>query len=150
MLKDKLKLLLASNEEQPVKKKVENLVVFLILLIITVVVINYVWNDGKSKNKKQENIDDKNKKLATELLDVGEETVATSANTKSDIENNLEDILSNIDGVGKVKVMITYSKTSETVPMYNEDSSQKDTEESDKQGRDEESKRNRYKKGDNI
>ena len=139
MLKDKLSLLLKNNSKeedgkQPANKKIENLVVFLILLIITVIVINVIWNDDKKKTNQQENVDDKNKKLATEILDAGSEAVATSTNPKSDIEKSLEDILGNINGVGKVKVMITYSKTSETVPLYNEDSSQKDTEESDKQG----------------
>ena len=47
---------------------------------------------------------------------------------------NLEDILSKINGVGKVKVYITYSQTSQIIPMYNEDISQKDTQEADTQG----------------
>ena len=36
--------------------------------------------------------------------------------------------------MGKVKVLITYSQTNETIPMYNEDTSQKDTEEKDTSG----------------
>ena len=47
---------------------------------------------------------------------------------------NLESILSNISGVGKVKVMLTYSQTSQTIPLYNQNSSEKNTEETDKQG----------------
>ena len=43
----------------------------------------------------------------------------------------LEEILGKIEGVGKVKVFITYAQTSQSVPMYNEDTSQKDTEEKD-------------------
>ena len=50
------------------------------------------------------------------------------------MENQLKRILEKIDGVGKVKVMLTYSQTSQTVPLYNQDSSEKNTEESDKQG----------------
>lgn len=41
---------------------------------------------------------------------------------------------SKINGVGNVKVLITYSQTSQTVPLYNEESSQKDTQEQDKTG----------------
>ena len=46
----------------------------------------------------------------------------------------MENILHEIDGVGKVKVLITYSQTSQTIPLYNEDTSQKDTEEKDTTG----------------
>ena len=47
------------------------------------------------------------------------------------MEEKLEDILSNVKGVGRVKVMITYSKTSQIIPMYDEDSSTSITEEKD-------------------
>lgn len=50
------------------------------------------------------------------------------------MEEKLEDILSNVKGVGRVKVMITYSKTSQIIPMYDEDSSTSITEEKDSGG----------------
>ena len=50
------------------------------------------------------------------------------------MEEKLEDILSNVKGVGRVKVMITYSKTSKIIPMYDEDSSTSITEEKDSGG----------------
>lgn len=50
------------------------------------------------------------------------------------MEEKLEDILSNVKGVGRVKVMITYSKTSQIIPMYDEDSSTSTTEEKDSGG----------------
>lgn len=43
----------------------------------------------------------------------------------SDLKEQLEDILQNINGVGKVKVLITYSQTSQVLPLYNEDTSKK-------------------------
>ena len=46
-----------------------------------------------------------------------------------------ESILKNIEGVGNVKVLVTYSESSKTVAMYNEDSTKNDTEEEDKQVR---------------
>ena len=72
---------------------------------------------------KKENVKttDNNKKLA-----IQEETKKDS---DSDLKEQLEDILQNINGVGKVKVLITYSQTSQVLPLYNEDTSKKDTEE---------------------
>ncbi|MCI9177480.1 MAG: hypothetical protein HFJ28_02635 [Clostridia bacterium] len=50
---------------------------------------------------------------------------------QDELKVQLEEILEKIEGVGKVKVFITYAQTSQSVPMYNEDTSQKDTEEKD-------------------
>ncbi len=50
------------------------------------------------------------------------------------MEQKLENILSNIKGVGKTKVLITYSQTSQIIPMYDEDSSTSTTEETDSGG----------------
>lgn len=129
MITDKIKELISQKKDEPNKKKIENLVVFLIILIITIIVINVIWS-GDKKSDNSESISDKNKKLASDT-----QTVQTSNNeTSDDLVVKLEDILSKINGVGKVRVMITYSKTSQTVPLYNQDSSEKNTEESDKQG----------------
>lgn len=129
MITDKIKELISQKKEEPNKKKIENLVVFLIILIITIIVINVIWS-GDKKSDNSESTSDKNKKLASDT-----QTVQTSNNeTSDDLVLKLEDILSKINGVGKVSVMITYSKTSQTVPLYNQDSSEKNTEESDKQG----------------
>jgi len=122
MFIDKVKNLIQNKEGESNKKKIENLVAFLIILIITIIVINVVWNGEENK---EEIVSDKNKKLALET---------DSKTEENSIKENLEDILSKINGVGKVKVMITYAKTSETIPLYNEDYSEKSTEETDKQG----------------
>lgn len=50
------------------------------------------------------------------------------------LEENLEDILSKIAGVGKVQVLITYSESSEVVAMYNEKNTLNSTEETDTNG----------------
>ena len=47
------------------------------------------------------------------------------------LEQRLEDTLQNIEGVGKTKVLLTYSESSQTIAMYNEDSTKNDTEETD-------------------
>ena len=65
---------------------------------------------------------------------ITEETVQVSSSSLYKIDGELEEILSKIEGVGEVNVMITYSQTSQTVPLYNEDRTTKDTEETDKSG----------------
>ena len=130
MIKDKIKALVSKQEGEPDKKKIENLVVLVIILIITVVVINVIWNGDNSSSEESEPSSDKNKKLASSV----EEVQTSSEIEEDDITKNLENILSKIKGVGKVSVMITYSRTSQTVPLYNQDSSEKNTEETDAQG----------------
>ena len=105
------------------KKKIENLVFFLIILIIVLVSINLIWGE-KKENKQTEG---PNKKLAVQ-------DEYESENSEDKLSSQLENILREIDGVGKVKVLITYSQTSQTIPLYNEDTSQKDTEEKDTTG----------------
>ena len=118
-----------ANTKLSDKKKIENLVVFVIILIITLIIINLIIGDGKESVKNPAT--DSNKKLAV----ANEETVnMASVNSQDELTAKLEQILEKIQGVGKVKVLITYSQTSQTVPMYNEDTSQKDTEETDTSG----------------
>lgn len=133
MFKEKIKVLISKGggeeDNGNNKKKIENLVVFILILIITVIIINLIWN-GDKNNKENEPVSDPNKKLAT---NVNEEVTQTSATTY-EIDKELEEILSKVEGVGEVKVMITYSQTSQTVPLYNEDTIVKDTEETDESG----------------
>lgn len=119
----KLKEMFSLKTEGNNKKKIENLVVFVIILIITIVVINTIWNGEKEiAENTQTNTD---KVLAK--LESNEQTEKNS----NDLEERLESILQNIQGVGKVKVLLTYSESSTTVAMYNEDSTKSDTEETD-------------------
>ena len=60
--------------------------------------------------------------------------VSNSKNDKGETEKKLEEILSSIDGVGKVKVMITYSSGSTFVPLYDENNKMSNTTESDDSG----------------
>lgn len=128
MIKEKIKQFFQKKEGQSDKKTIENLVVFLIILIITVIVINVIWN-GDDKKKESPSYDS-NKKLATEEI----QTDITTGKIEDDITERLEDILMSIEGVGRVKVMLTYAKTSQVIPIYNEDITQKNTEETDQSG----------------
>lgn len=123
MFKEKIKELILKSDDGNNKKKIENLVFFLIMLIVVLVAINLIWKDKKDDVKSTDNA----KNLAMQ-----EENIAEQKN--DNLSDQLEDILQKINGVGKVNVLITYSQTSQTVPLYNEDTSQKDTQEQDKTG----------------
>lgn len=136
---DKLKLMFnkKNNErvenEGPInnKRKVENLAVFLVVLIITLIIINFIWND-KDDTSNNNQTTTSNKKLAEKNINEMVDDKADS--TTSNIKNELEEILTNINGVGKVKVMITYASSETTIPVFNEESSEENTEETDSEG----------------
>lgn len=132
MLKEKFKNFFAKKEGESSKKRLENIVVFIVILVITLIVINFIWNGDKKVESNDKQTTDANKKLAQTNQNLSNEEVSDS--NENDMVMNLEEILSNINGVGKVKVMITYAETSKTIPVYNEESSQEDTEETDSQG----------------
>ena len=136
MIKEKIKQMqmILTNNEGNNKKKIENLVVFIVILIITIIIINMIWND----NRKESNI--KNDLSEDAILAKTENTYTVS--NKNELEEKLENILSKIEGVGVAKVMITYSQTSTTIAMYNEDSKISDTEEQATRWRNKKNKRN--------
>lgn len=108
------------------KKKTENLVILIIILIITVVAINYIWNGDEKKTDTK--VKEENRKNDSSIVQV------SSNNIQDELEQKLENILSKISGVGKVKVMITYSESSILQPVYNEDSKTSSTNENDSAG----------------
>lgn len=128
MLKEQMNKIsnIFKNNEGNNKKKIENLVVFVIILIITIIVINMILKDGKKEGNTETN------SIGKTLAKV--DTISQN-NTKDELQENLEAILSKIDGVGKTNVLITYSQSSQTIAMYNEDSTRSDTEEADSRWR---------------
>ncbi len=131
MLKERLQMFKGNLNKEGQgndKRKIENLVIFIIILIVTILIINSIWNPKKEESKAQ-NI---NKTLAKE----NNENILNNNVTKTDndLEIRLSQILQQIKGVGNVSVMITYSETSKTVPIYNEDNKNSNTEESDSGG----------------
>lgn len=134
MLKESIKKFkesISKQKEQNNKKNIENLVLFLILLIITIIAINTIWG-GKKEETNQENGNTSYKKLAENINNSIDSN--NSQLNEYNLEENLEDILSKITGVGKVKVLVTYSETSEVVAMYNEKNTLNNTEETDTNG----------------
>ncbi len=124
---DKIKEKFKPKEGENNKRKIENLVIFVIILIVTIVAINYIWNGDSSKSQTITN-DASGKRLAEEENIISNDATTSFSNG---IEEKLENILSNIKGVGEVKVLITYSQTSSVIPMYDEDTSSTVTEETD-------------------
>lgn len=110
------------------KKKIENLVFFLVLLIITIIAINVIWNDKKQ--------DEKTNNISTQLVSSENSNIqeTNSNNGEYNLQNNLQKILGKINGAGQVEVLITYTQSSELVPLYNETIKESVTEEKDTSG----------------
>lgn len=132
MFKEKLQNFLIKRDDEPNKKKIENLVVFIILLVITIIVINVIWNGEDNKNDEVKT--DSNKKLA-QTIESENRIEELDIESKDSLISDLENILSRINGVGEVKVMITYAETSKIIPVYNEESTEETTEEEDSRWR---------------
>ena len=133
MFRDKLNQIFKLNSEDEGgnnKKKIENLVLFVVLLIITIVIINLIWN-GKKNTGKEEN-SSSSKQLA--MSNNTTNKIDTSTTQSDDLAEQLELILSKIQGVGDVNVFVNYSQTSEVVAMYNETTKTSNTEENDTSG----------------
>lgn len=101
--------------------KVENIVFLIILLIVTIIIINYILKEKKSP------VEYENSSSSKSLADIQNESDKQS----SDLQTNLEKILSTIKGVGKVNVFISYSESSKTIAMYDEKTTTSSTEETD-------------------
>ena len=99
------------------KKQIENIVIFIILLIIVIIVINSLFSEEKS---------------VPQSSDVTE--VISSHVNNDDLESKLQRILSNMNGVGNVEVMVSYSNTVTQVPMFNTKENTKTIEEQDVNG----------------
>jgi len=123
-IKNKLKLT-NNNENKGDKKKIESIIFLIIILIITVIIINSVWNEDSEDSKVQ-----KDKILAKVLESDSEEKTYGYYTLQQDLEN----ILETMEGVGRVKVLINYAETSTTVAMYNETKTESTTEEKDTEG----------------
>ncbi len=132
MFKDKLeKVKEAISKKEELgnnNKKIENLVVFIIILIVTILVINIIWK----KDDKQEPASNAYTQLASKQNN--EETSNKSGANEYNLEQDLEDMLGHISGAGQVKVLLTYSESSQVVPLSNEKYKQTQTEENDKTG----------------
>ena len=120
-MKDKLNKLFKGEGDN--KKKIENLIFLLVILVVTIIAINSIWKD----DRKEENTNS-NKQLATT------DTNNSNNDTEESLETKLESILSKISGVGKVDVMLTYTESTQIVPVYNKNEKTSNTDETDSWG----------------
>ena len=124
MFGEKLKKMFSKNDGNN-KKKIENIMVFIVILAITIVAINYIWNGDKPS---------KSSNTVPEAEGRNDVVQVSSEINYDENEEKLANILSNIAGVGKVKVLLTYSETSTYVPIYNENLKASNTTETDSAG----------------
>ena len=87
--------------------------------------INYIWNGDETSKSSNEVPEAENSNSVVQV---------SSESTYDENEEKLANILSNIAGVGKVKVLLTYSQTSTYVPLYNENLRESNTTETDSSG----------------
>lgn len=123
MFKEKL-LTIIKPEEGKSKRNIENAIAFIILLIATIIIINIIWKDEKTIDE------DSVKSKDIKLVNVEADEITTNGS----VEKSIRQILSKINGVGRVEVLITYSESSQTVAMYNEKYKESTTEEEDTNG----------------
>jgi stage III sporulation protein AG len=112
---ERLKNILNEKDE---KKKTDNLIAFLIILVITLIVINKILNSDSSKTEVSNNTNAE--LVSSDFQNLVQESSITD---EYDLEEKLENILSNMSGVGNVRVLLTYSETSSVLPLYNETTS---------------------------
>ena len=112
------------SKENNSKKKIENLVFLIILLIITLFIINSIL---KKDNKNNENIKEDDLELSPIFTN-------NKLSKKEELEEKLEEILSTIKNVGKVKVFINYSESSDIIPLYDETTTTSTVKEEDSTG----------------
>lgn len=93
------------------KRRNENLIAFLIILVVTLVIVNKILSGDEEEN---ESTDESGAELVTEIVENDIDVDET------DLESELEEILSKIEGVGKVDVLLTYSESMSIAPLYNE------------------------------
>ena len=112
-----------SKDKNP-KKRIENLVFLIILLIITLFVINIIL---KKDNSKIDIIDNENETITKVLAN-------NNQSKKEELEGSLEEILSTIKSVGKVRVFINYSESRDIIPLYDETTTTSSVKEEDSSG----------------
>lgn len=120
---EKLKKIFNEKDE---KKKTQNLLSFLVILVITLIIINKIISvdtDTKEENSNSAELVNTN--------EITENIVQVNDDEDLELEEKLENILSKMNGVGKVEVLLTYSESSAVVPLYNESTTSSTTTDSD-------------------
>jgi stage III sporulation protein AG len=122
------------------KKLLLNMIIFFLLGVLLILIGDISGSlSGKSKNERQNSIE------VNTSTDPGNNTVSQSqSQTQTQMQSSdsyegktkkeLIDTLSDIDGVGKISIMINYESGEQSVPAFNEIDSNKRIEEKDNEG----------------
>jgi len=117
----RLKELLESKNR---RKLIENAVIVIIIGVI-IIIVGSTFFSKKDKTKNSDFTANN-----TNSIDAS----ATAATSSGDMEQKLKYILSQVEGAGKVEVMITYSTYKENIPAYDTKTSESSTDEKDSGG----------------
>ncbi len=117
------------------KKIIEKAVIIAIIGAICLIAGSVLFEDTLKKNVVKTTSESVNqKKQEPADLTSAEAMGQTKGESKTEIEENLRSILSQIKGAGRVDVMITFVSGSESVPAVDVNSSENSTQEKDKEG----------------
>lgn len=105
-------------------------IVLNILIVILVGILFMIVADTYNQIK----VSDKKKKEEKSVIEVTSEVTNPTLSYEEKIKRELIEILSQIEGVGKVSVMIYFEGGNVTVPAFNENYSTRKIEEKDSQG----------------
>lgn len=111
-------------EEGDYKKQLTNLFIILIIsCIILVFISSFNENEGYNQNNDSNSLNVSNENYSSTKFDYS-----------TTLESKLENILSQIKGAGKVKVMVTINDSIERIPAINTNKTQEKTIERDSEG----------------
>lgn len=101
-------------------RKTENLVFLVILLVIFLISIKYIFDDNSGEKKSSNsNNTSSNSSINSNSSTVNNTTISTNFSSTTELETKLSNILSQISGISEVSVVLTYSKDTTTIPVYN-------------------------------
>lgn len=116
------------------KKIIEKAVIIAIIGVICLIAGSVLFEDTFKKNAATTTPQAVNQKQEPADPTAAETLGQAKGESKTEIEENLRSILSQIKGAGKVDVMITFVSGSESVPAVDVNSSENSTQERDKEG----------------
>lgn len=111
------------------KKNIANLLILLLVGVLLVLTVSfYKTSSSASIQTLSPNVENKNKVEQTSSPD------KSSENYETMLQDELKDTLEQIDGVGKVRVMVSFETGGEQIPAVNINDSTSTTEEKDNEG----------------
>lgn len=130
-INDGIRKIIAGQDK---KKIIENSIIVIIVGIILLVAGSSILKNRENAFSKSNSPESSDNLLRTNI-EKEEETILTSKQVAvNSLQKEMEEILSQIGGVGKVNVMITFESGYEIVPAYDKRGNQNDTKEEDSNG----------------